>query len=57
VRYRTAILAVKVVIKPQMDQFPPATASTAFGEVKEIRDSVSGESQCHMELHELILAI
>jgi hypothetical protein len=33
--YRTAILTVKAVIKPQMDQFTPATALTTFGELME----------------------
>jgi len=40
-----------------MDQFAPATTPTTFGELMEIRDSVSGESQCHKELHKLKLAI
>jgi len=45
-------LTVKAVIKPQMDQYAPVTALTTLGELMEIRDSVSGKSQCHKELYE-----
>jgi len=55
--YRTAILIVKVVIKPEMNQFAHATALTTFGQLMEIYDSVSRKSQCHKELHEQIVAI
>jgi len=50
-------LTVKEVIKPQMDQFNPATALTTFGELMEIHDSVNRESQWHNEFHKLKLAI
>jgi len=51
------ILTAKAVIEPQMDQFAPATVLTTFGELMELRDIVSGELQCHKELHKLTLAI
>jgi len=44
-------LTVQAVIKPQMDLFAPATVPTTFGELIDIRDSVSGKSQCRKELH------
>jgi hypothetical protein len=56
-RYRTAILRVKAVIKLQIDQFAPATALTTFGELMAICDSVNRESQYHKELHKVKLAI
>jgi hypothetical protein len=52
-----AILTVKVVIMPQIDQFDPANASTTFVEVIEIRDSVTGESQCKQQFQKVKLAI
>jgi hypothetical protein len=45
-RSRIAILIVKVVIQPEIDQFAHATALTTFGELMEINDSVSGKLQC-----------
>jgi hypothetical protein len=48
---------VKAVIKPDMDQFAPATALTSFGELMVIHESVSGKSQCHKEHHEHKVAI
>jgi hypothetical protein len=41
--YRTAILKVTAVIKPQMDQFAAPSALTTFGEQTEIHDSVNRE--------------
>jgi hypothetical protein len=55
--YRTAILTVKALIQLQMDSFAPAAASTTFGELIEMRNNVSRELQCQMELHKLKLAI
>jgi hypothetical protein len=46
------MLTAKAVMKPQMVQFAPSTASTIFGELMEKHDSVSGTSQCLKELHE-----
>jgi hypothetical protein len=37
------------VIKPEMNQFAPATAPTTFGELMETYDYVRGTSQCGME--------
>jgi hypothetical protein len=54
---RTAILIVKTLIEPEMDQFAPATVLTTFGELMEINDRVSGKSQCSYEHHEHKLAI
>jgi len=45
-RSRTAILIVKAVIQPEIDQFAHANAPTKFGEMMEIRDSVSRKSEC-----------
>jgi len=46
-------MIVKAVIQLEIDQFAHATASTTFGELMEIHDSVSGESQCRKEPPEI----
>jgi len=51
-RSSTAILIVKEVIKPEMNQFAPGSVLTTFAELMEIHDSVSGKSQCRKEDYE-----
>jgi hypothetical protein len=48
-RSRTAIIIVKAVIQPEIDQFAHVAAPTSFGELMEINDSVMGKSLCPKE--------
>jgi hypothetical protein len=48
-RSRIAILNVKAVIQPEIDQFAHATAPTAFAELIEIHDNVRRKLESHRE--------
>jgi hypothetical protein len=53
----TAILIIKIVIMPEIDQFASATVPTSFVELMEMHDSVSGKLQCRKPHHQQNVAI